>query len=178
MDLSEDYSESADTLAFILCAYRHPDRGLELSEVVDAIRDTAVQGLYDYVDERIDGRNAVIALLLKYKHRCEWFRRGRFRAMSENSIEGRKGEAALAFDLYEYLHDQGVDFWVESKSAVLSIKGDGPMTIFGKWTHVGIIEAYICRKCGFTEMYTRDADSIPLSDTVRLLEAEPSKSYR
>ena len=52
------------------------------------------------------------------------------------------------------------------------------MTIFGEWTHVGIIEACICRKCGFTEMYTRDAASIPLSDTVRLLEAEPGKGYR
>lgn len=29
---------------------------------------------------------------------------------------------------------------------------------------VGVFEAYICRKCGFTELYARDARSIPIGD--------------
>ena len=32
-------------------------------------------------------------------------------------VAQQEGERALAFDLYEYLHDQGVDFWIESVSA-------------------------------------------------------------
>lgn len=27
---------------------------------------------------------------------------------------------------------------------------------------IGLVEAYICHKCGFTELYTRDAQSIPI----------------
>lgn len=68
------------------------------------------RGLYDYLDEEIDGRNAVLGLLVKYKTRCEMYRRARLRLAAEEGAENRKGERALAFDLYEYLHDQGVTF--------------------------------------------------------------------
>ncbi len=65
-----------------------------------------------------------------------------------------------------------------AKDAVLSIQGDSPVTIFGSWGHVGIIEAYICEACGFTELYTRAPDEIPLGETVRRLERKPRKGYR
>jgi hypothetical protein len=30
----------------------------------------------------------------------------------------------------------------------------------------GLVEAYVCRACGFTELYTRDPESIPVDGTV------------
>ena len=44
----------------------------------DALGDFRKQFLepfYGYVDENIDDQCAILYLLKKYKHRCEWFRR-------------------------------------------------------------------------------------------------------
>jgi hypothetical protein len=90
---------------------------VELSEAVVTIRDVAFDGLFEYLDERIDSRNVILALLLKYKQRCEWFRRERLRQYAQNRLEGKEGERALAINLKEYLLDQSVEFFVEATSA-------------------------------------------------------------
>jgi len=100
-------------LQFILTGNDRPskyDEGLEL------IRDVAVAGLYEYLDEQIDARNALYSVLLKYRTRCEWFRRERLRAVVRG-LEGKKGERALAVDLQEYIFNQGVEFSIEPQSA-------------------------------------------------------------
>jgi hypothetical protein len=71
-----------------------------------------------YLDEQVDSRNVVLGLLRKYKKRCEWFRREYLRGIALNRHEGRTGEKALSFDLYEYLHDQTVDFSIEPATAL------------------------------------------------------------
>jgi hypothetical protein len=117
-DLSEKLApDAARLLAYIVAAYA-PRGGSESSDVVEHLRDVALQAVYDYLDEEIDARNAVLGLLLKYKTRCEWFRRERLRGAAAGGLEGRTGERALAFDLYEYLHDQGVDYAIESVTAM------------------------------------------------------------
>jgi hypothetical protein len=88
-----------------------------LSDAVGAIRDVAFDGLFEYLDERLDSRNVILALLHKYKQRSEWFRRERLRQYAQNGLEGRKGEPALAIDLHEYLLDQSVEFFIEANSA-------------------------------------------------------------
>jgi hypothetical protein len=88
-----------------------------LSNAVGVIRDVAFDGLFEYLDERLDSRNVILALLLKYKQRSEWFRRERLRQYAQNELEGRKGEPALAIDLHEYLLDQSVEFFIEETSA-------------------------------------------------------------
>jgi hypothetical protein len=88
------------------------------AEALEVVRDVAVTGLYEYLDEQIDSRNAIVGVLLKYKHRCEWFRRQRLREVSAHGLEGRQaGERALAVDLAEYIYNQGVDFTIEPASA-------------------------------------------------------------
>ncbi len=53
-------------------------------------------------------------MLTRYKHKCEWFqRRTLFDLWNDNSS---KGEKNLALHLYEYLHDQGLDFMIEPSS--------------------------------------------------------------
>jgi len=84
-------------------------------DALDAIRDI-IDGLGVYLDECLDARNVLQAVLLKYKQRCEWFHRNRLCAIADTGLEGRKGERALALDLHEYILDQGVEFYVEPAS--------------------------------------------------------------
>ena len=92
------------------------DRQSQYGDALEVIRDVAVVGLYEYLDEQIDARNALYSVLLKYRTRCEWFRRERLREVAKG-LEGKKGERALAVDLQEYIFNQGVEFSIEPQSA-------------------------------------------------------------
>lgn len=47
-------------------------------------------------------------------------------------------------------------------------------------THHGRFEAYLCRACGYTELYAQRPDQIPVKDIpgAKLLVSEKGKSYR
>lgn len=85
------------------------------SDAVETFRITYLESLFDYVDEHIDDRRSILALLRKYKQRCEWFHRARLFALFKDDTGS--GERNLASALYEYLHDQGMDFHIEPESA-------------------------------------------------------------
>lgn len=87
------------------------------SHVFAQLKSATIPSVHDYLREQVEERNAVIGLLRKYKTRCEWYRRDRLRSAAAEGLEGRRSERALAFDLYEYLYDQGVDFAIESATA-------------------------------------------------------------
>ena len=55
-----------------------------------------------------------LSLLKKYKHRCGWFHRSELLVKCQTKT--RKGEESLAYDLYAYLHDQGIQFHIEPQS--------------------------------------------------------------
>lgn len=84
------------------------------SSHLEPFRFEYVEPLFDHIDERIDDRRITLAILKKYKHRCEWFRRAELLAKCRGNT--RKGEESLAYDLYEYLHDQGIQFHIEPQS--------------------------------------------------------------
>lgn len=94
---------------------RHISNETKYDDVIEAFRLAFLEPLFDYIDEHIDDKRAILTLLRKYKHRCEWFRRDQLREMF--SSDTARGEKLLAENLYEYLHDQGVDFHVEPSSA-------------------------------------------------------------
>ena len=84
-------------------------------DAIETFRLSYIEPLFDYIDEQIDDKRMVLVLLKKFKHRCEWFRRaGMFKRFKDDTGQGEK---ILAEDLYEYLHDQGVQFHVEPESA-------------------------------------------------------------
>jgi hypothetical protein len=85
--------------------------GKDPDACVNLFRKTYVEPLFDYLEEQIDDKRMTLMLLRKYKHRCEWFRR------EELLNDSKKGETTLVYDLYEYLHDQGLQFHIEPKSA-------------------------------------------------------------
>ena len=56
-----------------------------------------------------------------------------------------------------------------------------PNTDQARWSTAtaGLIEAYICEGCGYTEFYTRDPDSIPVDgDIVEGIEGPGGGPYR
>jgi hypothetical protein len=131
-------------------------------EYPEAIRDVAIEALYQFVDEKIDERNVTLALLHKYKARCEWFRRERLREAATGTLEGRTGERALAIDLYEYMHDQGVDFHAEPLSSsgrpdVVSERVKGTRLVMdAKWIAPDSAAAALKDKIvrGFAQMFS------------------------
>jgi hypothetical protein len=94
---------------------RHICNENKYEDMVEAFRLSFVEPLFDYIDEHIDDKRATLAFLRKYKHRCEWFRRIQLREKFLSDTQ--RGERLLADDLYEYLHDQGIEFHIEPSSA-------------------------------------------------------------
>lgn len=86
-----------------------------MSDGIEAFRLAFVEPLFDYIDESIDDKRMVLVLLKKFKHRCEWFRRNEMHTQFKEDTGS--GERILASYLYEYLHDQGIHFYVEPQSA-------------------------------------------------------------
>ncbi len=117
-----------------------------------------MEPFYDYIDERIDDQQAILYFVRKYKHRCEWFHRERLHGIAAN--ETGKTEKLLAIDLYEYLHDQGIDFSIEPKSAsgqpdlVTEQVGDNKVVADAKvfWAERSKGKQYIIS--GFNQVYT------------------------
>jgi hypothetical protein len=90
---------------------------------LEMFKDIFVEPLYEYIDEQLDDQRAVLGLLRRYKHHCEWFRRNDLLSISadekaRSSEPGRKsrGEKQLALHLYEFLHSQGLSFSIEPAS--------------------------------------------------------------
>ncbi len=89
----------------------------DLDEVMEILKDVAVAGFFEYLDEHIDDRNATFGLLLKYKQLTEWFNQEKTRQIASNGEYHRSGERALAADLQAFIMQQGVEFIIEPLSA-------------------------------------------------------------
>jgi hypothetical protein len=124
--------------------------------------DHYVEFLYDYIDEHLDDQRALLALLRRYKHRCEWFERERLYERWKSDTQN--GELRLAKDLYAYLHDQGIDFTMETESAsgridlVKAQTGMEPLVADVKLFHndKGKGRSYIANGVGQMYQYTQD----------------------
>lgn len=86
-----------------------------LEGYVEQFHELLTEPLYEFLDENLDDRRAVLGFLIRYKHRCEWFHRSRLFALWE--ADTQRGERLLASDMYEYLYEQGLDFVIEPQSA-------------------------------------------------------------
>jgi len=132
--------------------------GKDGSGGLDKVRQVFLEPFYEYVDEHIDDQQAILYFLRKYKHRSEWFQRERLHAIAAD--ETGTAEKSLAFDLYEYLHDQGIDFSIEPKSAsgepdlVTEQVGDNKVVADAKvfWPDRSKAKSYIIK--GFHQVYT------------------------
>ena len=129
---------------------------------LEAFRTAFVEPLYEYLDEQLDDQRAILALLRRYKHKCESFQRRRLYDLW--SSDTSKGEELLAFHLYEYLHDQGVNLTIEPYSEsgrvdlIAAQNSDDPLVadakIFNPEKDKG--KPYICH--GFHQIYQYTLD--------------------
>ena len=145
--------DDPDKLFNLGFAYRSTGK---IHEAIEAIREIFVEPFYEYIDENLDDRRAMLALLMRYKHRSEWFQREKLWGYSK--IE-RGAEKALALDLYSYLYDQGIDLVIEPSSItgeidlIASQDTDDPVLLDAKvFDGEGRGKSYI-RK-GFNQIYT------------------------
>ncbi len=106
-------SDGTDRLIYnIVYHYSHET---DLDENVSFFTDLFVEPLYEFIDEQVDNRGAILALLQKFKQKSEWFNRQQlYQAWESDTI---RGEYILTQNLYEFLHDQGIEFYIEPSSA-------------------------------------------------------------
>lgn len=122
----------------------------------DAVREIHLDPFYEYVDEQLDDNRAMLALLMRYKHRSEWFHHERLWDISQTSSAAEK---ELALDLYAYLYDQGIDFNIETESIrgridlIASQGSDDPLLLDTKIFDDDGRGKYYIRK-GFNQIYT------------------------
>jgi hypothetical protein len=136
--------------------------GSKYDEVLDRARETFLEPFYEYLDEHIDDQQAILYFLRRYKHRCEWFHARRLRELVKD--ETQKGEQVLAFDLYEFLHAEGIDFHIEPESAsgiadlVADQVGDDRVVADAKifWPERGKGKAYLISAFNQAYTYARD----------------------
>lgn len=81
------------------------------------IQESVSRDVYAYLDEQLDGINAINGLLYKYKQYVEWFHQDHLRSIAELGYEGEMGERALALHLQQYIFNQGVEFTIEPTSS-------------------------------------------------------------
>jgi len=89
--------------------------GASWDDALEQFRSGYLDPFYEYIDEHLQDRNLVLAYLVRFKHLAEWFRRNELWA--EYSSATGVGERSLAFRLYEYLYEQGIEFSIEPTSA-------------------------------------------------------------
>lgn len=132
----------------------HHDHALE------AFRVAFVDPLYEYLDEHLDDQRAVLAILRRYKHKCESFQRRKLYDLWH--ADTTKGEESLAFHLYEYLHDQGVGVTIEPYSEsgrvdMIAAQGtDDPLVADAKVFTPDKGRPYLCH--GFHQVYQYTLD--------------------
>lgn len=113
-----DSQAAFDVLHMVHLLFEGPAGSFHVKEedLLEVFRDQALDALAQYIDEHLDDRNVILGILRRYKVRCERFRKQRLRSIAKDGIEKLDGERALAVDLYEYLHDQGIEFLAEPKT--------------------------------------------------------------
>lgn len=85
--------------------------GGRMPDYYRVVRQLYLDALYEYLDEHLDDQRLMLELLRRYKHRCEWFHRQRLHDLWAEDTQN--GEKRIGMDLYEYLHEQGVEFHIE-----------------------------------------------------------------
>jgi len=94
--------------------YSHALHG-DFNEASGTYKDWYVEPLFDYLDETLDDANVVLAMLIRYKQKVEWYRRTEVLKLYEDDTS--RGEKNVKQHMFEYLFDQGLPFHVEPVAA-------------------------------------------------------------
>lgn len=76
-----------------------------------------IDPIYHHLIDCLDTQSFILATLLKYKQKCEWFQNELlFKLWNENKEEVQIEPKYFAPHLFEYLYDNGVNFVIEPRS--------------------------------------------------------------
>jgi hypothetical protein len=150
-----------DSTPAIQIAHKYCDEG-QHNAALPHFTENFVEPVYEFLDEELDDVGAVLALLRRYKQRVEWFERGRLAKQWSDNTD--LGEKMLAMDLYEFLFDQGVELYIEPKSAsgkadmISSQEGDERLLADAKVFDAagGRSKSYIAKGLGQIHSYAVD----------------------
>lgn len=80
-----------------------------------------VAPVIDYLVDELDAKKYVLSNLTQYKQKIEWFNKTKLQEIINKEVKKTKTnsrvENMLNIGIYEYLHDRGVDFYLEPVSA-------------------------------------------------------------
>ncbi len=92
----------------------HYSHETNFNNILESFKDIFLEPFYDYLDEHLDDARAILSVIQKYKRMIEWFKRESLFNLWTNDTQ--KGEKNLALNLYEYLYDQGIEYYIEPSS--------------------------------------------------------------
>jgi|GEM_PF-1313527 len=104
---------------------------------IKILKDRAVNDLYEYIDEHLDGINGVNGILLRYKQNAEWFEREMLQGVLEGARKKHTGERSLAYHLQKYVFNQGIEYSIEQAS----VSGEVDLLLRGPSGDYTIIDA-------------------------------------
>ena len=87
----------------------------EFDETLQQYKDWYVKPLFNYLDETLDDADTLLATLIRYKQKVEWYRKNEVLQRYRDDIS--RGEKNLKRHMFEFLFDQGVVFHIEPTSA-------------------------------------------------------------
>lgn len=136
---------------------------------LETFKERYLESFCLYVEEQIENteskfkeQSKILNLLLRFKHRSEWFFLSELCKIyeSETSNQTRKAEKMLALNLYSYLYDQGIDFFIEPSSNrgaidLISLQTNPDECLLADvkiFDGVSRGKSYICK--GFKQIYT------------------------
>src|SRR5580704_17091070 len=95
--------------------YSHALGSGDFLEASGVYKDWYVEPFFDYLDEILDEANVILATLLRYKYKVEWYRREEVLNLYKDDTA--RGERNLKQHMAEFLFDQGLPFHVEPVAA-------------------------------------------------------------
>ena len=75
-----------------------------------------LEPVISYLIDKLQNRQNLLAALIKYKQKVEWFQRSFIRDQISQHGDSRIEEKVLNPRVYEYLHDAGIEFYIEPHS--------------------------------------------------------------
>ena len=160
-DLGDLDDDKVDFLLRCFGEFLTGEDDIKSEDAIKTLRDVLIDGLYEYLDEHLDERNAIYGILLKYKQRSEWFQKTSLREIAEAGLEGKTGERALVLDVQQYVFDQGVEFYIEPSSPsgeadlILKTADERYLVIDAKYLKADATQSVIREKIagGFHQVY-------------------------
>ena len=140
--------------------YSHALGSGDFNQSSGVFKDWYVEPVFDYLDETLDDANTVLAMLVRYKHKVEWYRRREVLGLYE--ADTSRGERSLKQHMFEFLFDQGLPFHAEPVSA----SGEPDVVALSDSEHHFIGEVKIFDPEGSVDGPTSSEPSIRHTDTV------------